>query len=378
MKKSKFVSTVLLFVLIFASCVTVLEPPKSNTDYLNIIGKPFKIGNIEVAEYDFPKKMNWEDAKKACADLGEGWRLPSKDELNYLYQNRVAFDNGGFASALYWSSTEVDNVFAWVQDFGYGSGLKDDNKLNADCVRAIRFEGVIALEPPKSNIDYKNIIGKPIKIGNIEVAEYDFPKKMNWEDAKIFCADLGEGWRLPTKEELNILYESKVAIVASANNYYWSSTESGDITAWLQRFSNGNDYYTNKSSKLYVRAVRALEQSAGSPKSNTDYKTIIGKPIKIGNIEIAQYDFPDRMNWEDAKIFCTNLGKGWRLPTKEELNILYQNQVAIGGFADYGYWSSTDLDDYGVAWYQYFNDGRQGNDSKDGEYPYYVRAVRSF
>ena len=31
--------------------------------------------------------MNWQDAKKACEDLGSGWRLPSKGELLILYKN---------------------------------------------------------------------------------------------------------------------------------------------------------------------------------------------------------------------------------------------------------------------------------------------------
>ena len=34
-------------------------------------------------------EMNWDDAMKACADLGDGWRLPTKDELNLLYENRI-------------------------------------------------------------------------------------------------------------------------------------------------------------------------------------------------------------------------------------------------------------------------------------------------
>ena len=32
--------------------------------------------------------MNWHDANKACNALGKGWRLPTKDELNTLYQNK--------------------------------------------------------------------------------------------------------------------------------------------------------------------------------------------------------------------------------------------------------------------------------------------------
>mgnify|MGYP006195566053 CR=1 FL=1 len=34
---------------------------------------------------DFPNTMGWSDAKKACSNLGEGWRLPTKSELKFLF-----------------------------------------------------------------------------------------------------------------------------------------------------------------------------------------------------------------------------------------------------------------------------------------------------
>ena len=76
---------VIIFLIVLTSCEASLEPPKTNTDYKNIISKPVKIGNLEIAQYDFQKKMFWDDAKKACDSLGEGWRLPTKDELNIFH-----------------------------------------------------------------------------------------------------------------------------------------------------------------------------------------------------------------------------------------------------------------------------------------------------
>ena len=51
---------------------------------------------------------------------------------------------------------------------------------------------------------------------------------------------------------------------------------------------------------------------------------IIGTPIKIGNLEVDHYDFPEEMDWNTAIKSCLNLGDGRRLPTKEELNILFK------------------------------------------------------
>lgn len=33
---------------------------------------------------------------------------------------------------------------------------------------------------------------------------------------------------------------------------------------------------------------------------------IIGNPIKIGKLEVAQFDFPQKMNWHNAKRLVLN------------------------------------------------------------------------
>jgi len=65
----------------------------------------------------------------------------------------------------------------------------------------------------------------------------------------------------------------------------------------------------------------------------------------------------------------------WYLPSKDELNKLRLNRVAIGGFATNVYWSSTEGGN-SVAWAQLFDLGTQGNGGKD--YDGNVRAVRAF
>ena len=65
----------------------------------------------------------------------------------------------------------------------------------------------------------------------------------------------------------------------------------------------------------------------------------------------------------------------WYLPSKNELNKLYLNRTAIGGFANNLYWSSTEAAS-NSAWLQGFGNGNQGNVNKN--YTAYVRAVRAF
>lgn len=74
------------------------------------------------------------------------WYLPSKEELNLMYQNKATIDatagaNGGsgFASEYYWSSTEYNNNnnYAWKQNVG--SGYQGYGYKNGPTrVRAIR------------------------------------------------------------------------------------------------------------------------------------------------------------------------------------------------------------------------------------------------
>jgi hypothetical protein len=79
-------------------------------------------------------------AAKLCYDLVlngySDWYLPSKDELNKLYLNRIAI--GGFATAYYWSSSEVSNSNAWMQDFSNGSQTNGYWKSSVPYVRAVR------------------------------------------------------------------------------------------------------------------------------------------------------------------------------------------------------------------------------------------------
>lgn len=73
-----------------------------------------------------------------CTD----WFLPSKDELNLMYQNLKLFGYGVFVFYYYWSSSENDGFLvsaleAWIQNFNTGAqdyGIKKHTYM----VRAVR------------------------------------------------------------------------------------------------------------------------------------------------------------------------------------------------------------------------------------------------
>lgn len=119
--------------------------------------------------------------------------------------------------------------------------------------------------------------------------------------AAQFCRGLSIGgfndWYLPAKDELEILYRNfKPTIQANSTSYgansssvppqgnytsgnpaktsialfkegaaeafiadwYWSSTQYSSSSAWYQLFNDGGQYYFNKSSAYYVRAIRKV------------------------------------------------------------------------------------------------------------------------
>jgi hypothetical protein len=54
------------------------------------------------------------------------------------------------------------------------------------------------------------------------------------------------------------LYTQKTKIGAFVNNYYWSSIENGNTSAWLQNFGNGTQDFGSKERPICVRAVRTF------------------------------------------------------------------------------------------------------------------------
>ena len=83
---------------------------------------------------------------------------------------------------------------------------------------------------------------------------------MTWQLAISACNGLSYGgysdWFLPSKYELNAMYQKKTAIGGFSLACYWSSTESSSNYAWNQGFSYGTQYDDGKSYSLRVRCVR--------------------------------------------------------------------------------------------------------------------------
>ncbi|MDE5613870.1 MAG: DUF1566 domain-containing protein [Treponemataceae bacterium] len=122
--------------------------------------------------------------------------------------------------------------------------------------------------------------------------------------------------------------------------------------------------------------------------------TVAGLSLKIGDIGPGgglvfyiegnkSYEVSELLGtatWSGAFELCNNYrGTGyddWYLPTKDELNLIYENLRRTGKIlGNDWYWSSSQIT-YRHAWGQRFSDGIQSNDSEYSKYC--VRAVRAF
>jgi hypothetical protein len=173
----------------------------------------------------------------------------------------------------------------------------------------------------------------------------------------------------------------------SSDNVYQQNYVSGMFTADLTGLQKGKIYY-----RPY--AINAVGITYGE-----EFSFNIEKPLAIGDTHASgivfwidpndntkvkvcgDFEVPDNFSWSHANNYCrwsTVGGCGdWRLPSKDELNLMFVNLKAkgLGGFLNGYYWSATERSK-NVAWFQDFFSGSQDFEYKTGQFR--VRAVRDF
>ena len=151
----------------------------------------------------------------------------------------------------------------------------------------------------------------------------------------------------------------------------------GGIVAYI--FQSGDPGYVAGEQHGLIAAT--ADQSTGVQWYNGSYVVTDagGTAIGTGQANTAAIVTTQEEGDYAAQI-CNDLTEGgytdWWLPSKSELNKLYINKVAIGGFADAYYWSSSEVCPE-TAWTQYFFSGYQAPGFEYSTSPR-VRAVRAF
>ena len=91
----------------------------------------------------------------------------------------------------------------------------------------------------------------------MEVSKQDLTVRMSWENAKKIAKELKDGWRLPNRKELDLLYQNRSIIGGFKNKPYWSLTENGFDLAWQLSFLQGDAGFVDKGNHCNVRFVRS-------------------------------------------------------------------------------------------------------------------------
>ena len=214
-----------------------------------------KVSVVDRANFDkIVKEMkfqasDWSDSAKTTA-LGNAAnaQLISRGQIIKL------------GSKLYLSSSIIDVKNAKV----LSSALEQFNSL----------DDVFGL---LGNFAKNTIAGLSLKIGDIGPGggivfyvegnkSYEVSEMLGvatWSGAFELCNNYRGGgyddWHLPTKDELNLIYQNlRKAGKISGNGWYWSSSQIGNNSAWDQRFSDGLQNYHRKYGNYCVLAVRAF------------------------------------------------------------------------------------------------------------------------
>jgi hypothetical protein len=90
------------------------------------------------------------------------WYLPAQDEFDLLYQRRAAI--GGFASAVYWTSSESNSDRGWSLEFGGGS-KQGRLKGQSERIRCIRTTAPPPPAPSVYGVAWTSDLGVPAGVG---------------------------------------------------------------------------------------------------------------------------------------------------------------------------------------------------------------------
>ena len=345
--------------------------------------------------------------------VGKGWYIPSVAELQSIYNTQNSYCIPLYSKGLVWSSTEhsKDKIGAVAFDLSTGKTYAEDKDKEL-------FTYVINTfgEVEKSEKRTFETTSAPYKVGSlyndgakcgVVVEVWDEGKSGKiisltqtlepLQSAKATCKAMGEGWYLPSAEELRLLSYNKAeyeAVNKALTAYgtplkpdarYWSNTETGEVihkqypTVYTVTM-DGNCSQEPTCNGHYVRAFALFGTSArptttlARPKTSAPYKvgdyyndgvkdgivfevSASGKHGKI--VSIAQplvklrwstnniYGVSAKSknngaknmekikllyNWQSrypAAKWCSDLGEGWYLPSINELERVYMNKYVI-------------------------------------------------
>lgn len=175
----------------------------------------------------------------------------------------------------------------------------------------------------------------------------------------------------PVYTEMGFVYGTMPtpSISNGATKVSISNVQLGNFSEAVSNLTQGATYYVrayakNNTTTDYGSTVSFVAE-------NPQYVIIQSAGLMVQKADLGS------TNWSSAMTMCSNSTVGgysdWRLPTLDELYVLYTNRDFIGGFSNGCYWSSTTYS--GDHQYVDFSTGTTYGTSQVRTY--HVRAVRS-
>lgn len=232
-------------------------------DYLKVF--PYTIGTYEAEPVNVIEQLNKQEK------FGYNtWRIPTQEELSLLAANGYAIDDN------YMCSEHPRGVVLLVTDDADATAVTERREQEAAAAAAekARIEKSIADGLGRDGVYevgyYYNRDGKQgvvfeVKNGgrNGKIISLDETED-SWNDAWSWCRGKGNGWYLPSKDELLVVDSNKSLVNKTladkgaklgSDSSYWTSTASHEFLAWGVDMGSGNPYHYGKLSYYYVRAV---------------------------------------------------------------------------------------------------------------------------
>lgn len=160
----------------------------------------------------------------------------------------VFYDKGFYSDGWRYLEAAPSDIGSYV--FGYYRPDKENNSYMGTSTAV--GSGMYNTEGLKK---YMDIVGKAYSDSSGEdMREYAAKKCLDYSYG-------GYDWFLPSKDELNLMYENlcKQGLGSFADDdYYWSSSEYSAVLAWEQYFSRGNQNGSSRNLDYRVRPVRAF------------------------------------------------------------------------------------------------------------------------
>jgi len=302
----------------------------------------------------------------------QDWHIPSKDELDALYNFWRVFQPAGinYGQVPVWTSSESENSFAWYQLFHDGTQFTDANgiigglKSNKQYRKSAKHVG--------SDFAPADMHVIPVRAFPATGAQPPTPSLVTAPVNNPTCANEARGCRVG-----DVGPGGGIVVYDAGSNQSWGryleiapkSCESSRV-AYSFRSTGG----------LFPTAVdRVRSKFIGQGKANT--RRLTGDAFSFASAARVAHLSK-----------CGGLSD-WFLPSKDELNEAFrwlshsrkgQQLTPVGGFERGYYWTSSDYNGQ-TAWSQYFADGQQfdrvqtltGN-KKPPARPFSVRPMRAF